>query len=86
MHDQLANLLIDLSSEIFLLFRFRSIVISFLSQMVGVLLGHQLDDVLFDLIDNKFLLFDRSMLNHGLENPATIMFVDKFSKFTFITN
>jgi hypothetical protein len=86
MHDQLANLLIDLSSEIFLLFRFRSIVISFLSQMVGVLLGHQLDDVLFDLIDNKFLLFDRSMLNHGLENPATIMLVDKFSKFTFITN
>jgi hypothetical protein len=54
--------------------------------MVGVLLGHQLDDVLFDLIDNKFLLFDRSMLNHGLENPATIMLVDKFSKFTFITN
>jgi hypothetical protein len=81
MDDQLGDLLIDLRPKILFLFRLWSVVVGFLGQVVGVLLGHQLNDVLLDLIDHELFLFHAAVLDHGLDNPATVVLVNQLIKF-----
>ena len=56
MHDQLANLRIDLAPKILLLRWQRSKEVCLLSQMVGILLRHQLHYMLLEIINHVDLL------------------------------
>ena len=56
MHDKLANLRVDLTPEVLLLFRKRSIEECFLSQMMRVFGRHELNDMLLNVVDDMNLL------------------------------
>ena len=79
MENQFWDLLVDFSSEVLFLL-WIGIVVSFLGQVVGVLLTHELDDVLLNLINAEFFLLNWSMLNHGLNNSTAIMLEDKLTE------
>lgn len=58
MNNQLTNLLVNLSPDILFLFWLRGIIISFLREMVRVFLGHEISDVLFNVVNDKLFLLD----------------------------
>ena len=76
MDDKFANLLIDLCSKVLFLLWFWCVIISFLSEMIRILLGHQLHNMLLDIIYDQLLLFNGSMLDHGLQDSAAIVFIN----------
>jgi len=53
-----------------------SVIISFLSKVIWILLRHQLDNELFDLINDECFLVHWAMLDHSLYNTASIMFIN----------
>lgn len=75
-HDILVDGLVELGSQL----SSGSVVVGLASQVITVLLLHELGKVRDELGHNELLLLERAVFYHLLENPAAIVLEDEGAK------
>lgn len=78
MLEQLDDLGIYQASETGLLLIGRSILVCFRSKVMRVLLGHQVEVLFLDGFDDLLALWPVSILDHGLDDAASVVLVAQF--------